>query len=271
MVKFEYYFARQSEPNMSKRTPAVLPDEIDPSRLPRHIAIICDGNGRWARERGMPRLLGHHQGYQSVREIVRSASDFGIGALTLYAFSTENWSRPKDETDGLMSLFIEGAKRELMELHSNNVRMMFSGDLTTLPKALQDELARHIELTRANTGLVLNICLNYGSRDEILRATKRAAALVLSGEISVDEITADVFSDGLYTAGLPDPDLLVRTAGDMRISNYLLWQIAYAEIVVVETRWPDFRTPQLVDSLREFQRRDRRYGGVVNVRGAAKS
>ena len=115
MVKFEYYFARQSEPNMSKRTPAVLPDEIDPSRLPRHIAIICDGNGRWARERGMPRLLGHHQGYQSVREIVRSASDFGIGALTLYAFSTENWSRPKDETDGLMSLFIEGAKRELME------------------------------------------------------------------------------------------------------------------------------------------------------------
>ena len=185
MVKFEYYFARQSEPNMSKRTPAVLPDEIDPSRLPRHIAIICDGNGRWARERGMPRLLGHHQGYQSVREIVRSASDFGIGALTLYAFSTENWSRPKDETDGLMSLFIEGAKRELMELHSNNVRMMFSGDLTTLPKALQDELARHIELTRANTGLVLNICLNYGSRDEILRATKRAAALVLSGEIQI--------------------------------------------------------------------------------------
>jgi undecaprenyl diphosphate synthase len=256
---------------MSKRTPAILPDDVDPDRLPRHIAIICDGNGRWARERGMPRLLGHHQGYQSVREIVRSASDFGIGALTLYAFSTENWSRPKDETDGLMSLFIEGAKRELLELHANNVKMMFSGDLSTLPAALQAELARHIELTKTNTGLVLNICLNYGARDEILRATKRAAALVVSGEISIDDINADVFSDGLYTAGLPDPDLLVRTAGDMRISNYLLWQIAYAEIVVVDTRWPDFRTPQLVDTLREFQRRDRRYGGVVNVRGAAKS
>lgn len=253
---------------MNKRTPAILPDDIDLLRIPKHIAIICDGNGRWAKERGMPRLIGHHQGYQSVREIVRSASDFGIQALTMYAFSTENWSRPKEETDGLMSLFVAGAKRELLELHQNNVRMMFSGDLSTLPTSLQNELQRHIALTHENTGLVFNVCLNYGSRDEILRASKRLVSMALAGEINSDGVTQDVFSNLLYTAGLPDPDLLIRTAGDWRISNYLLWQIAYSEIIVTDVRWPDFKTPDFIDALREFQRRDRRFGGVVNVQGA---
>ena len=253
---------------MSKRTPAILPDDIDLLRIPKHIAIICDGHGRWAKERGMPRLIGHHQGYQSVREIVRSASDFGIQALTMYAFSTENWSRPKEETDGLMALFVAGAKRELLELHQNNVRMMFSGDLSSLPVSLQSELQRHIDLTHENSGLVFNVCLNYGSRDEILRASKRLVSMALAGEINSDGVTQDVFSSLLYTAGLPDPDLLIRTAGDWRISNYLLWQIAYSEIIVTDVRWPDFRTPQLIGALREFQRRDRRFGGIVNVRGA---
>ncbi|MGC4044465.1 MAG: polyprenyl diphosphate synthase [Armatimonas sp.] len=213
--------------------------------LPRHIAIICDGNGRWAKERGMPRLFGHHQGYLTVREITRAASDMGIEVLTLYAFSTENWRRPRAETEGLMKLFVEGARKELRDLHANNVRMHFSGRLSELPQALRDELERHCAVTSRNTGMTLNVCLNYGGREEILMAAKRLVAMAAAGEITENDVTAETFADGLYTAGLPDPDLLIRTAGDLRISNYLLWQIAYTELYVTDVRWPEFTTEHL--------------------------
>ena len=239
------------------------PPLVDLSRLPRHVAIICDGNGRWARERGMPRLFGHHQGYLTVREIVRAASDLGLGVLTLYAFSTENWSRPRAETEGLMRLFVEGARRELRDLHESNVRMRFSGRLAELPESLRAELERHREVTAGNTGLILNICLNYGGREEILLAARRLVDLAVAGEIRPEDVNADTFSDGLYTAGLPDPDLLVRTAGDLRVSNYLLWQIAYTEIYVTDVRWPDFTREHLLEAIVEFQRRDRRFGGIA--------
>lgn len=235
---------------------------VDSARLPKHIAIICDGNGRWAKDRGMPRLFGHHQGYLTVREIVREASDMGIRVLTLYAFSTENWSRPRAETEGLMRLFVEGARKELRELHENNVRMHFSGRLCDLPEALRAELARHVEVTSKNTGMTVNICLNYGGREEILSAARRLVALAAAGEIGPDDVTPETFEDGLYTAGLPDPDLLIRTAGDLRVSNYLLWQIAYTEIYVTDVRWPDFSKQHLLEAIAEFQRRDRRFGGV---------
>ncbi|MFY7951519.1 MAG: polyprenyl diphosphate synthase [Armatimonadaceae bacterium] len=234
---------------------------VDPDRLPRHVAIICDGNGRWARDRGMPRLFGHHQGYQSVREAVRVSNDIGIEVLTLYAFSTENWTRPREETDGLMRLFIEGARRELRELHENNIRVLFSGRLDELPVGLRTELDR-CRITHSNTGMTLNICLNYGGRDEILQATRRLVAMAARGEIGPEDVDESMFEQGLYTAGLPDPDLLIRTAGDIRLSNYLLWQMAYTEIHVTETRWPEFRREHLMAALADFQRRERRFGGV---------
>lgn len=209
----------------------------------------------------MPRLFGHHQGYQSVREIVRAANDIGVQVLTLYAFSTENWSRPREETDGLMRLFIEGARRELRELHENNVRIWFSGRLDELPAGLRTELERS-RITHANTGMVLNVCLNYGGRDEILSAAKRLVAMAARGEIGPEDVDAGLFEQGLYTAGLPDPDLLIRTAGDLRISNYLLWQMAYTEIHVTRVRWPEFRREHLLEAIADYQRRERRFGGV---------
>lgn len=245
--------------------PSAAPS-LDPAHLPRHVAIICDGNGRWAKERGMPRLFGHHQGYLAVRDVARAASDIGLPVLTLYAFSTENWTRPRDETEGLMRLFVEGARRELRELHENNVRMHFSGRINELPETLQAELEKHRQVTARNTGLTLNICLNYGGRDEILKATRRLVEMAARGEIGPQDVTEETFSEGLYTAGLPDPDLLIRTAGDLRISNYLLWQIAYTEIYVTQTRWPDFRRAHLLEAIADFQRRERRFGGVVPTR-----
>ena len=239
-----------------------LANRLDASRLPRHVAIICDGNGRWAQQRGRPRLFGHHQGYQAVRRIVRDASDLGIEALTLYAFSTENWSRPKQETDGLMRLFVEGAKRELRELHENGVRMRFSGRLAELPPALQAELERHRQVTADNQGLVLNICLNYGAREEILDAVRRLVEMARQGEITAADVSAERFAEGLYTAGLPDPDLLIRTAGEMRVSNYLLWQISYAELFVSDVLWPDFNTDELRRAIRAFASRNRRFGAL---------
>lgn len=209
----------------------------------------------------MPRLFGHHQGYQSVREIVRAASDIGIEVLTLYAFSTENWSRPREETDGLMRLFVEGARREVRELHEHNVRMRFSGHLEALPASLRSELER-ARITESNSGLVLNVCLNYGGRDEILVAARRLVELAARGEIGPEDVDAGLFEQGLYTAGLPDPDLLIRTAGDLRLSNYLLWQMAYTEIHVTEVRWPEFRKEHLLEAIADFQRRERRFGGV---------
>lgn len=260
-------FAAERVPLPSLREADVhnLVARLDPARLPAHVAIICDGNGRWAERRGQPRLWGHHQGYQTVRRIVRASSDIGLRYLTLYAFSSENWSRPKPETDGLMRLFVEGAKRELRELHENGVRMRFSGRLHLLPLALQAELARHREITAGNTGLTLNICLNYSGRDEILDAAKRLVEMAQRGEIGPGDVTSQTFSDGLYTAGMPDPDLLIRTAGEMRVSNYLLWQIAYAELWVTPACWPDFGVKHLCEALLDYQGRVRKFGGVVSA------
>jgi undecaprenyl diphosphate synthase len=242
---------------------------LDPNRIPAHIAIIMDGNGRWAKERSRPRLFGHHQGYMTTREIVRASSDLGVDVLTLYAFSTENWSRPATEVDGLMRLFLEGAKRELEELHNNNVQMRFSGRLHELPQSLQAELACNVERTKHNTGLVLNICLNYGARAEIIDAIKSIAEQVQRGEITPDQITAQTLESELYTGGLPDPDLLIRTAGEMRLSNYLLWQIAYSEIYVTEECWPAFSKEHLIEAIRDYQRRTRKFGGLTNTNANA--
>jgi undecaprenyl diphosphate synthase len=254
----------------SRINPTVLESlGLDPARIPAHIAIIMDGNGRWAKERSRPRLFGHHQGYMTTREIVRASSDLGVDVLTLYAFSTENWSRPATEVDGLMRLFLEGAKRELEELHNNNVQMRFSGRLHELPQSLQAELACNVERTKNNTGLILNICLNYGARAEIIDAVKSIAERVQKGEITPDQITAQLLESELYTGGLPDPDLLIRTAGEMRLSNYLLWQIAYSEIYVTDECWPAFSKEHLIEAIRDYQRRTRKFGGLVNANANA--
>ncbi|MBX7061044.1 MAG: di-trans,poly-cis-decaprenylcistransferase [Pyrinomonadaceae bacterium] len=233
---------------------AKLLAEIDHSRLPRHIAVIMDGNGRWAKLRGRPRIFGHREGAESVRAILDTSARLGIEALTLYAFSTENWKRPKAEVSALMSMLKRVLKRELHEVHGNNIRFRTIGDVTALSDDVREQLAAAEKLTAANTGTVMNVALNYGSRAEIVRAANLAAK---SGEITEESIEAN-----LYTSGLPPVDLLIRTSGEFRISNFLLWQIAYSEIHVTPTLFPDFRRPQLFEAIVDFQKRDRRYGGL---------
>ena len=231
-------------------------EEIDISFLPSHIAIIMDGNGRWAKKRGLPRIFGHRAGIKSVRVITEACAEFGIKVLTLYAFSTENWVRPKGEVHGLMSLLKKYLKKELPTLMKNNVRLTTIGDMSGFSKDIQKELSAVKEKTRPNTGLILNLALNYGSRQEIVAAVN---SLILSGkkEVSESDITAS-----LYTAGLIDPDLLIRTSGELRASNFMLWQIAYSEFYFTDTRWPDFRKKDLIEAIRIYQLRHRRYGGL---------
>jgi undecaprenyl diphosphate synthase len=240
-----------------------LIDRVDPTRVPHHVAIIMDGNGRWARERNRHRLWGHQHGYQVVRQIVRDAPDIGIDVLTLYVFSAENWKRPRQETDGLMRLIERAARVELRELHANGVRMRFCGRRAELPRSLQDQMLHDEEMTAGNTRLTLNLCINYGGRTEIVDAARRLAERVARGELTPDQITDERFAASLYTAGLPDPDLLIRTAGEMRVSNYLLYQIAYAEIWVTPTLWPDFNTGHLLEGIIDYQRRVRKFGGIA--------
>ena len=227
---------------------------IDPSRVPRHVAVIMDGNGRWAGSRGLPRVAGHKAGVDSVREIVRSCGELGVEALTLYSFSTENWLRPKEEVGELMRLLGWALDKETLELDKNNVRLGTIGGIAALPQAVQDQLAKSIKHLSKNTGLRLTLALNYGSRQEIVEAANKAAA---GGPITEESLGA-----ALQTAALPELDLLIRTSGEMRISNFLLWQAAYAEIVVTPVLWPDFRRPHLESAIEEFQRRDRRFGGL---------
>ncbi len=236
--------------------------EIDPERIPRHIAIIMDGNGRWATAQGLPRALGHVQGYQVTRDIVRAASDIGVGALTLYTFSTENWSRG-DEANKLMELYEQATRDELPMCMENNVVFRISGHIPGMPESLQDALNTNIQATAKNTGLVLNLAMNYGSRAEILGAVRESCQRVQAGEISAEEITEEYFSGLLYTAGLPDPDLLIRTANEMRVSNFLLWQIAYTEFWVTPTLWPEFTPAEMVKAISEYQGRTRKFGRVV--------
>ena len=227
-----------------------------------HIAIIMDGNGRWATKRGLPRSMGHKKGAEVVKEIVRAAADAGVKFLTLYAFSTENWQRSKDEVDILMGLLRQYLKSDLQELQENNVCIKFIGESEMLDADIVSAM-RKLEIdTAQNDGLTLCIALSYGSRQEIISAVKKTASLVKKGDISVDDIDIKMFSDMLYTKSIPDPDLLIRTSGEQRISNYLLWQIAYAELYFTKTLWPDFNKDELIAIINDYKTRERRYGKV---------
>jgi undecaprenyl diphosphate synthase len=230
--------------------------------IPSHVAIIMDGNGRWAKQRHLPRVEGHRVGAESVRAILRAAGEVGIKYLTLYAFSVENWNRPKDEVDTLMKYLARYLKNEIAELNKNNVRLEAIGQIYRLPEFVQDQLKKTQAALARNTGLTLVLALSYGGRTEIVEAVRAIAAKSKAGEIEPAEITEQTISQNLYTRHYPDPDLLIRTSGEMRVSNFLLWQISYAEFVVTPTLWPDFRKPQLYEALEEYARRHRRFGGV---------
>jgi len=235
---------------------------IDKNRIPQHIAIIMDGNGRWAKKRNMPRTFGHRAGVETIREIVKASSEIGVKYLTLYAFSTENWKRPSDEVNALMNLLVEYLRNEVEELHKNNVIINTIGDISKLPQVCQDELKAAFEKTKNNTGLTLNLALNYGSRDEIIRATKKIAEMVKNNEIKLEDIDEKLISSCLYTSDMPDPDLLIRPSGEYRISNFLLWQIAYSEFWFSHIFWPDFKRNDLYKAIYDYQKRDRRFGGI---------
>lgn len=248
--------------NKSSAATKEILDKIDKSRIPRHVAIIMDGNGRWAKKRGLPRSMGHRAGVETIREIVKTSSSLGIKYLTLYAFSTENWKRPKDEVNTLMSLLIEFLRKEIDELNKNNVIVKAIGDISQLPRQCIDELNRAYDLTKNNKGLCLNLALNYGSRDEITKAVINIAREVKKGNIEIGDINEKLISDNLYTKGIPDPDLLIRPSGEYRLSNYLLWQVAYSEFWFSDIYWPDFKPIYLYNAILDYQNRDRRFGGV---------
>jgi len=234
-------------------------DIIKETKL-QHIAVIMDGNRRWAKERLLPSAIGHQKGVSSLKTILKACNDFNINYLTVYAFSTENWNRPKEEVNFLMGLLAKTLGNELKELHENNVRIKFIGDLSMLADNLREILLNSEEYTKNNTGVKLQIAFNYGSRMEIINAVKNIAQKAVDKEISIDEISDEMISQNLFTSGIPDPDLLIRTGGEMRISNYLLWQLAYSEIYVTEQYWPEFNQDSLADAVIEFQNRNRRFG-----------
>ena len=232
------------------------------AELPQHVAIIMDGNGRWARQRHLPRVEGHRAGADSARIIIRTAGELGLKYLTLYAFSVENWNRPKEEVDALMKYLVHYLKTETPELNKNNVRLEVIGQIYRLPEAVQEHLRKSIVTLSRNNGLTLVMALSYGGRTEIVDAARSIAKEVKAGKLDPADITEQVFSQHLYTRNVPDPDLLIRTSGEMRVSNFLLWQISYAELVVTPTLWPDFRKPQLYAALEEYTRRHRRFGAL---------
>jgi undecaprenyl diphosphate synthase len=251
--------------------PAGSPEEtlarqVDFDRLPRHVAVIMDGNGRWAAQRHLPRVEGHRAGIESVRDVVESSARLGIQVLTLYAFSVENWKRPVTEVSTLMSLLKRYLRLELNTLLRNNIRFRVIGREEELAPDIRRELAMAAEKTAGNSGMLFNIALNYGGRAEIVEAARR----LLAAGVKPEELDEQRFADSLYTAGQPDPDLLIRTSGEMRVSNFLLWQIAYAEIWVTDTLWPDFRKRDLLEAILAYQKRDRRYGGITQPVGAGR-
>jgi undecaprenyl diphosphate synthase len=240
-----------------------LRSQIDLERLPRHIAVIMDGNGRWARKRHLPRIAGHRAGIRAVRQVVESCARLGVPCLTLYAFSVENWKRPRTEVKLLMGLLREYLKKEIAELNRNNIRFGAIGRIESLPTPVQRDLRETIQKTESNTGLKLTLALNYGGRAELIDAVRSLASqLKQNGALEVEAITEQAFSRHLYTRDLPDPDLLIRTSGEMRLSNFLLWQVAYSEIWVTDILWPDFTEHELFQAIIDFQRRERRYGGL---------
>lgn len=229
--------------------------------MPRHVAIIMDGNGRWANDRGLPRSMGHRKGVDAVRRTVRAAIDLGIPYLTLYSFSSENWSRPAEEIDDLMGLMKRFIRRDLAELHQANVKIRVIGERSNVDPELMTLIEEACELTRDNQALTLVIAFNYGARAEIAKAARKLAEAVAAGRMTSDQITAEALSDALDTAGIPDPDLLVRTSGEMRVSNFLLWQIAYTEFVFLDAYWPEFGRELLEEAIARFRARERRFGG----------
>ncbi len=241
---------------------AELLSQIDAKALPAHIAIIMDGNGRWARKRGLPRVAGHRAGINAVRQVVEGSAELGIPVLTLYAFSVENWKRPRAEVNTLMRLLKQFINQELENIHRNNIRFQTIGRIDQLDPTVQKELDKGMTKTRSNTGMIFNVALNYGGRAEIVDAVNRLLRNGGKEAAARGGVTEAEFADHLYTAGLPDPDLLIRTSGELRISNFLLWQIAYAEIWVTETLWPDFDKQHLYEAIVAFQKRERRYGGL---------
>ncbi len=233
---------------------------LDSEKLPKHVAVIMDGNGRWAKKKAMNRIRGHEEGSESVRDIVRTSREIGISWLTLYAFSEENWKRPKREIQALMNLLKRFLKRELDEMMENGIRFHTIGKISKLPRDVQKALKDTIEITSQNKGMVLTLALSYGGRQELFHTIQKIAKRIESGDMTSEDITEQLISNFLYTAGMPDPDLLIRTSGEYRVSNFLLWQIAYTEIYITPTLWPDFRKNEYLQAIEEYQRRERRYG-----------
>ena len=252
-------FAQIVKPNSAE---AELLAQIDAARLPQHVAVIMDGNGRWAKQRGKPRIFGHRAGAESVRAILDTCARLEIKAVTLYAFSTENWKRPEDEVSGLMQMLKLYLKKELKTVHQNNIRFQPIGNVGGLSADLQRELAAAVAHTAANTGTILSVALNYGGRAEITEAAKKAARFLIENGDSIEDLREADIERHLYTHNLPEVDLLIRTSGEFRISNFLLWQLAYSEIYVTPTLFPDFRRPDIFEAIIEFQKRERRFGGI---------
>ncbi len=239
-----------------------LPADLDRERLPRHVAVIMDGNGRWAKRQGLPRIMGHKRGVDALKELLRCCKDWGIEALTAYAFSTENWGRPLEEVDFLMTLFERVLRQELREMMEEDVRIRFVGNLSALPRSLQSQIEHSMAQTQHNQAVTFTVATNYGGRQEIVEACRAIASQVQQGKLQPDQIDAALFERHLYTSGICDPDLLIRTSGEMRISNFLLWQMAYAELYITETLWPDFDRAEFHRALCAYQQRDRRFGKV---------
>ncbi|WP_066875435.1 isoprenyl transferase [Clostridium mediterraneense] len=228
-------------------------------RIPKHIAVIMDGNGRWAKKRGLPRTMGHKAGAETIRKVLKECDSLGVKYLTLYAFSTENWKRPKEEVNAIMKLLVEFLRKEIKELHENNVKITTIGDLTRIPEFCQVEIASAKELTKDNTGTVLNVAFNYGGRDEIVRAVKKC---LVDESLKIEDLTEEKFAQYLDTCSMPDPDIIIRPSGEQRLSNYLLWQCAYSEFWYSNINWPDFTAEDLRTAIYDYQNRDRRFGGV---------
>ncbi len=239
-----------------------LKDKVNTRNLPKHIAIIMDGNGRWANKKFLPRNFGHQEGMKRVIEIVSLANKLGIEYLSLYAFSTENWKRPQDEIQGLMKILVTYIKKELDKLHKNDVKLNIMGDITKLPEFARIEVFRAIQKTKLNTGMTLNIALNYGGRDEIIRGIKEILKEIKLGNIDIEDIDVNSFKDYLYTKAQPDPDLLIRPSGELRLSNFMLYQVAYTEFYFSDILWPDFKERQLFEAIIDYQERNRRFGGI---------
>ena len=242
---------------------ASFKENIDLHNLPDHVAVIMDGNGRWAKSKGAARIFGHRNAIEAVRQVIEGAGELGVKFLTLYAFSTENWGRPKEEVDALMELLVNTLKKEIASLHKNKVRMRIIGDISQLPKLCRENLKEAIDATKDNTGLTLLIALNYSGRWEIIETVKRLATKVKEGIVDTHDIDEQLFSAHLQTKEIPDPALLIRTSGEMRISNFLLWQIAYTELYITQKLWPDFRKEDFYEAICEYQKRERRFGKVL--------